>query len=67
METSSNRRGRCRTARSVVDLDGALGTFIEFKESQKEFEFSDDLASESLVGQFLKISVKLVNVDGDES
>ena len=44
-----------------------MDTFVDFSELDREFEFSDDLASESLVGQFLKINVKLVNVDGQES
>ena len=44
-----------------------MGIFVDFSELDREFEFSDDLASESLVGQFLKINVKLVNVDGQES
>ena len=34
----------------IVEISGALSTFVEFRESQKEFEFSDDLASKSLVG-----------------
>ena len=54
----------------IIEIDEELSDFLSYDDKRRQFEFTDDLASEELLEdgqQFYSIKVRLVNARGDEA
>ena len=51
----------------VVEPGESVAPYITYEDSARKIVFADDESSESLVGSFLTIVIKLLNVNNDET